>query len=135
MFVGFQQEADSQAALCQPLDHDDDVVSIASSGAPANAPEDIVVVADPAPSLFPPLETGNGHRRIRRSAVKFDYASDVGSGGEDNDDEPAGRSLFGSPYAPSVVDVGEPLQIIEVEIEEVQESTEEVVIESEEVRG
>jgi hypothetical protein len=56
MFVGFQQEADSQAALCQPPDHDD-VVSLASSGAPANAPEDVVVVTDPAPSPFSPFET------------------------------------------------------------------------------
>jgi hypothetical protein len=45
------------------------------------------------------------------------------SDGEDNDDEPAGRSLSGPLYAPSVVDDGEPQQIVEVEIEEVQELT------------
>jgi hypothetical protein len=57
IFVGLQKEADSQAALCQPPDDDDDVVSFASSGSPANAPDDVVAAAAPAPSPSPPLET------------------------------------------------------------------------------
>ncbi|KAI5790759.1 hypothetical protein FPQ18DRAFT_305993 [Pyronema domesticum] len=69
MFVGLQKEADSQAALCRPPDDDDDVVSLASSGSPVNAPDDVVAAAEPAPSSSPPLETVQEFLRATVRAV------------------------------------------------------------------